>query len=391
MSRKKHNRAPNSGSISINPSGSVRAQFSLPGGKRLTKSFPTKREADAWLREMSSQVTLGLDSFNHNTLVSEFVEDWLKRKKTTVKPKTWTDYGQYCKRFIIPFLGDQKLRDIKLPAVNKFYATMNKDGCTVEIVRHTHRVLYAIFADAVRQGYLVTNPAQYADVPVKEKDPEKRMVFSPSEYETFMKATLQSTHGMLYRLAIKTGMRQGELLGLTWKNVDLERGEIRVIQQLSRYGQKGSRFEFAPLKTDYSRRTLKIGQELVDMLKQHAQQQQKYKEFMGSSWQETGLLFPSSTGTPLDQRNLQRDFDKLLKNNELRKIRFHDLRHNAASTMISKGLSIVQISRYLGHSSPRITLEHYAHLIPGGFDEISKSMNDTFFAPHTLQDVSPIS
>ncbi|MBU4204794.1 Arm DNA-binding domain-containing protein [Patescibacteria group bacterium] len=88
MSLKTSYRARNAGSISINPSGSVRAQISLPGGKRLTKSFRTKREAEAWLREMGNQVTLGLDSFNHSTRVSEFIAAWLERKKLKVKPKT---------------------------------------------------------------------------------------------------------------------------------------------------------------------------------------------------------------------------------------------------------------------------------------------------------------
>ena len=87
------------------------------------------------------------------------------------------------------------------------------------------------------------------------------------------------------------------------------------------------------------------------------------------------MLFPSSVGTPLDQRNIQRDFDKLLQTAGLPKIRFHDLRHNAASLMLAGNVSIVSVSRYLGHSSPRITLEIYAHLIPGGFDEIAKTMN----------------
>lgn len=373
MSLKTSYRARNAGSISINPSGSVRAQISLPGGKRLTKSFRTKREAEAWLREMGNQVTLGLDSFNHSTRVSEFIAAWLERKKLKVKPKTLFDYSRYCQRFIVPVLGEQKMREIKLPTVNAFYALLVKNGCTVEVVRHTHRVLYAIFADAVRQGHLPTNPVQYADVPAKEQNPEKIKIFSAAEYETFIQASYSSSFGVLYRLAIITGMRQGELLGLTWRNMELERGEIRVIQQLSRYGQNGSRFEFAPLKTAYSKRTLKIGSQLIDMLKQHSTEQQEYKQLMGSKWKENDLLFTSQSGTPLDQRNMQRDFDKMLKNAGLPKIRFHDLRHNAASNMIAKGLSIVQISRYLGHSSPRITLEIYAHLIPGDFEEISRS------------------
>jgi integrase len=96
---------------------------------------------------------------------------------------------------------------------------------------------------------------------------------------------------------------------------------------------------------------------------------------MGTRWQENDLVFTSSMGTPLDQRNMQRDFDKLLQTAGLPKIRFHDLRHNAASLMLGRKVSVVTVSRYLGHSSPRVTLEIYAHLIPGGFDEVAQAMS----------------
>jgi len=373
--RKQHNRAPNSGSISINRSGSVRAQISLPGGKRFTKSFPTKREADAWLREMRNQVDSGLTTANHDIRLSDFIRDWLERKKSQLRPKTLADYSYYGNELIAPHLGALKLRSIKLHAVNDFYVALANKGRPVYVIRYTHRVLHAIFADAVRLGFIPSNPAHYADVPAVDDSLDKMQIFPTAEYQCFVEACSHALHGVLYKLAIKTGMRQGELLGLTWKNVDLDRGEIRIIQQLSRFGREGTRLVFAPLKTKYSSRTIKIGVDLIELLTTHRQAQQEYKQLMATRWQENDLVFASSMGTPLDQRNMQRDFDKLLQTAGLPKIRFHDLRHNAASLMLAGNVSIVSVSRYLGHSSPRITLEIYAHLIPGGFDEIAKTMN----------------
>jgi integrase len=373
--RKQHNRAPNSGSISINRSGSVRAQIILPGRKRLTKSFSTKREADAWLREMRNQIDSGLTTANHDILLSDFIRDWLGRKKAQLRTKTLADYSYYGNKLIAPHLGVLKLRAIKLHAVNDFYVALADEGRPVYVIRYTHRVLHAIFADAVRLGFIPTNPAQYADVPVVDDAQDKMQIFTTAEYQRFAEACSHALYGVLYKLGINTGMRQGELLGLTWKNVDLDRSEIRVIQQLSRFGQEGQRLVFAPLKTKYSRRTIKIGADLVELLRTHYKAQQEHKQLMGTRWQDNDLVFASSLGTPLDQRNMQRDFDKLLKTAGLPKIRFHDLRHNAASMMLAGNSSIVGVSRYLGHSSPRITLEIYAHLMPGGFDEIARAMS----------------
>ena len=373
--RKKHNRAPNSGSISINPSGSVRAQFKLPGGKRLTKSFSTKRDADAWLREMRNQVDAGLTTTNHNILLSDFIRDWLGRKKAQLRPKTLSDYSYYGNELIIPHLGALKLRAIKLHMVNDFYISLADEGRPVHVIRYTHRVLHAVFADAVKLGFISGNPAHFADVPVVEEAQDKMQIFSAAEYQQFIEACSDALYGALYLLGIKTGMRQGELLGLTWKNVDLERGEIRIMQQLSRFGQNGQRLVFAPLKTKYSRRTIKIGADLIGLLKEHCQTQHKYKLVMGERWQENDLVFASSLGTHVDQRNMQRDFDRLLKSAGLPKIRFHDLRHNAASLMLAGNVSPVSVSRYLGHSSPRITLETYAHLLPGGFEDVALVMS----------------
>lgn len=373
--RKKHNRAPNSGSISINPSGSVRAQFKLPGGKRLTKSFSTKRDADAWLREMRNQVDAGLTTTNHDTLLSDFIRDWLGRKKIQVRPKTFADYSYYASELISTHVGRLKLRAIKLQQVNDFYATLADEGRPVHVIRYTHRVFHVLLEDAVRLGFIPLNPAHYADIPIAEEAADKMQIFSTSEYQCFVDACSSAQHGILYKLGIKTGMRQGEMLGLTWKNVDFHRAEIRINQQISRFGEDDQRFCFAPLKTKYSRRTISIGPDLIEMLKAHQQVQQAQKQFMGIKWQENDLVFTTSIGTPLDHRNMMRDFDNLLKKAGLPKIRFHDLRHNAASMMLAKNTPIVAVSRYLGHSSPQVTLGIYAHLVPGGFDDVVKAMN----------------
>lgn len=377
--RSQRNRAPNSGSISRNPSGSFRAQVSLPGGTRITRSFPTKKDADGWIREMRTQVDVGLAASNHKVTMQEYLEGWLERRERKLRPQTFAEYNRNCRKVIFPMLGQKKLREIKLHMVNEFYSRLARDGTTNMSIRLLHRVLHAAMEDAVRQGYIAFNPAHRADIPARKDAHDSMKIFSPEEHRRFLEGCASARHGTLYILAIMTGMRQGELLGLTWDNVNLERGEIRIIQQLSRFNPlPGQRFALAPLKTRYSARTIKIGAKLIVLLSQQHDRQQESKAVTGSRWKEHNLVFTSSLGTPLDQRNMQIDFDAMLKAAGLPKIRFHDLRHNAASLMLASGQSVVLVSRYLGHSSSQVTLEVYAHLLPGGFEEVGLAMDQVF-------------
>ena len=171
---------------------------------------------------------------------------------------------------------------------------------------------------------------------------------------------------------------------MTWANVDFQKSEIHIVQQIRRDREPGKRLAFAPLKTNYSRRILPIGNELQQALLDHRRKQDNEKLFMGSAWKEHDLLFTSSIGTPLDQRNLLRDFKAVLKEAGLRDIRFHDLRHTAASIMLRNGIPLVEVSRYLGHSSPSITLNLYAHLLPGGLENTAKII-DKLLTPQMVE------
>ena len=172
MPRKKQHRPPNSGAISINPSGSVRAQLGLPGGKRPTKSFRTKHEADTWLREMSGQITLGLDSFNHNMLVSEFVDDWLQRRKPQWNQKRGKIIANIASVSSFPVRG------------LKSYATWNYRSSTNSTWRWTMTTVPLKLYDTRIESFMESLRIPFArgtgsptlsnmGIPSKEKDPEK--------------------------------------------------------------------------------------------------------------------------------------------------------------------------------------------------------------------------
>jgi len=164
----------------------------------------------------------------------------------------------------------------------------------------------------------------------------------------------------LYYLALVTGMREGELLALKWENIDLENGVLNVKFNLKRI--PGGGLTIDKPKTLSSIRSIKLGSATVEVLRSQKQKLDKEKE--NEYWNDEGFVFPSSVGTAVDPSNLLKQFRKLLREAGLPKIRFHDLRHTAASLMLNNGVDVLVASQRLGHAKPSITLDVYGHLMP---------------------------
>jgi integrase len=158
-------------------------------------------------------------------------------------------------------------------------------------------------------------------------------------------------------------MRQSELLSLQWSDIGWDRNTITVQRQLRR--KFGNKNYFSSLKTQAARRTISLGLNTIQKLQEHHKRQVNEKEELGNLWKDNNLLFPSKIGTPLNQRNLLRLFKKVLHASGIREIRFHDLRHTAASLMLNHGIPPLVVSKRLGHAKVSITLDTYGHLLPG--------------------------
>ncbi len=169
-------------------------------------------------------------------------------------------------------------------------------------------------------------------------------------------------------------MRQGELLGLKWSDLDWQRGTLRVQRQVQ--PKKGVGKVFVPLKTKASNRTIPIGNEMLQSLREHQQRVLIDKAVSGKNWQEQNLIFPSIFGTPISATNMIKEFKAMLTEAGLPKIRFHDLRHTAASIMLNRGIPVLVASRVLGHSQPSTTLNVYGHLIPIMHEDLGNQIDD---------------
>jgi integrase len=195
--------------------------------------------------------------------------------------------------------------------------------------------------------------------------PEKEMkILDEDQVTQFLIAAKGSRYEALLHLAVTTGMRQMELLGLKWEDLDWNEQTIRVERQLERPRGEGTRFS-AP-KTRHGRQTLTLGRNSLAVLAEHRTRQRSAKEDLRDQWTENGLIFPNSIGGAMDPRNLLRDFKKLVRQAGLPDIRFHDLRNTCASLLLNLlRVPVIEVSRRLGHSRASITLDIYGHLIPG--------------------------
>ena len=361
-------RANGEGSITRRESGSWRAQIVI-NNKRLTFGAKTREECKVWLSKMQEQVGQGLTYEVSRQTIREFIQIWFESAQTTIRQKTAQQYALMIKSRIIPGLGDVRLVELRLDQVDRFYAGLIAKGVGPQMVCYVHRVLHRALQKAVKLGYLSRNPAHGATLPRIHR-PEMS-VFEESQVSQFLVAVHGTRNEALYQLAIATGMRQGELLGLKWSDIDWKRGLIYVRRQVYRVTGKG--FVFEEPKTNSGRRIIFIGQSVLQSLSEHYQRQELEKVYY-KDWQDNGLVFPSTAGTPMDQRNLLRDYAAALKLAGLEKIRFHDLRHTAASLMISHDIPINVVSRMLGHSRPSVTLDIYAHVYAGKQEEAARLM-----------------
>jgi integrase len=368
MARRRGN---NEGSIVKLPSGTYRAQISIDG-QRLGFTSKSRGECQAWIRKMLDQIDEGLTFKGTQTTLEDFLTGWLVIAKTTLRPKPGQQYEKMAVNHIIPVLGKVKLKDLRPDTIDSFYQNRIKAGVGVRTIRYCHAVLHRALEKAVLLGQLTRNPVDGASPPRMSQ--AEITVLDETQVVLFLIAAQGNRHEFLFNLAVKTGMRQAELLGLKWADLDWRSGILQVRRQVQRIDGQG--FIFCEPKTKTGRRSIQLGETSLQMLRKQFEKQKCEQEKAGDRWKENDLIFASSIGTPTELRNLLREYKKVLRKAGLPAIRFHDLRHTAASIMLKHGIPVLTVSRILGHSKPSVTLDIYAHMIPGMQDQAAKLMDE---------------
>jgi integrase len=299
----------------------------------------------------------GITFEGRNLTLSEYLEEWITFKKNVVRPKTAFQYQRLINKYISPTLGKIQLKDLNLRLISRFYVVLLDKGVGVYNVNYAHRVLHNALTQAVKNGLIGRNPAHGATVPKPKR--KEMQILNEQQVGLFLVAASQSRYKALYHLAVTTGMRFSELRGLSWSAVDWINGAITVnkqIQDVPRHGALSG-----PTKTHAGNRIIRLGETTLNELREQKKSVEAEKSMAGEHWQENDLVFPSKKGTPFSSKHLRDNFASVLEAANLPKIRFHDLRHTAASLMLNRSVPALVVSKILGHANPSVTLSIYAH------------------------------
>ncbi len=364
-------RGRNEGSIYQRPDGSWRGQISI-SGKRFSFSAKTRKEVIAWLRKTNAQVDGGLTARGASTSLQEFLEGWLVSIKATIRPGTWYQYEMTCRRHILPAFKNLKLNEVTAERIQVLYNAKNKAGAGPRTVRVIHVVLHKALEHALKLGMIGRNPTNAVSPP--RYQPDEMKFYDETQVNQLLLAARGDRNEVLYHLAIVTGMRQSELLALKWSDLDWQKKTLKVQRQLKR-GDHENGYYTSP-KTKAGKRSINLGAVTITHLRTCYERQRLDRLSAGEGWKENDLIFPSTNGTPMDQSNLIKSFKRFLREAGLPEIRFHDLRHTAASLMLNHGIPPIIVSRRLGHSKVSITLDIYGHLMPEMQNEAADLMDE---------------
>jgi len=301
---------------------------------------------------------------------------WLEDSvKDTVRNTTNERYEQIARKHITLALGNVKLKDITPTHVRGVYKE-KLQSLSPRTVQYIHVTLHKALKQAVNDELIPRNATEAVKPPQVRPQVRREEIYplTPKQVKALLEAACGDRLEALYVLAVMTGLRQGELLGLKWEDVDLESETLQVRRTLTT--AKGGLMLSIP-KTKGSRRTVKLTRSAVNALRSHLERQLGEIDRAGSLWRENGLIFASEAGDSLDRRYVTNHrFKPLLKRAGLPTIRFNDLRHTCATLLLGRNVNPKIVSEMLGHASITITLDTYSHVLPNMQGEAAKAMED---------------
>jgi integrase len=307
--------------------------------------------------------------------VGEYLDRWLSDSVSdTVKATTFERYEQITRLHLKPALGRVKLKALTPAHVHGLYREKLEAGSSARTVRYVHTTLHKALKQAVMDGLIPWNATEAVKPPQSTR--EEMHPLTPEQAKVLLQVAHEAGDCLeaLYVLAIHTGLRQGELLGLKWDDVDLDDGSLQVRRTLT-ITMSGA--IFTSPKTSGSRRSVKLTSKATEAINSHLKRQLAEIDRVGSLWSENGLIFASETGEPINRHNLtRRSFKPLLKRAGLPEIRFHDLRHTCATLLLTRNVNPKIVSEKLGHSTIAITLDTYSHVLPNMRDQAAAAMEE---------------
>ena len=388
----------------------ARVSLGYAKGKRRRKAIygKTRAEVAAKLTSVLKDIQQGLPVPSERQTVAQFLEHWLENvTRPRLRPRPFLTYEQAIRLHIVPAIGRYPLQKLTPQHVQTWLNEHQAAGASARNCRYARAILRTALSEALRWGLVSRNVATLVDPPRVTK--HEIRPFTPEQARTFLDAVAGHRLEALFSVAIALGLHQGEALGLRWPDVDLVEGVLHVRHALQRSGgdpvarrrllgeRKRLKYELRAAAGDHvrrtalqeqlvavrhrlgavqatlglaepksvrSRRSIKMPALVVKTLKAHRVGQLEERLAAGTLWVELGFVFTTSIGTPLDARNVIRAFSGVVTTANLPALRFHDLRHTAASLLLAQGVSPRTIMETLGHSQISLTMDTYAHIMP---------------------------
>jgi integrase len=344
----------------------ARVDLGWVGGRRQRKAIygKTRQEVARKLTAALRAHQDGLPLSDERVTVESFLRDWLVACEGRIRPRTWRTYESYLRVHAVPALGRLPLAKLEPRHLQRLYAETLAAGRSPTTVHQLHAILHRALGQAARWGMVSRNVADLVDAPRPAR--HEMRTLSPEEARAFLDAASDDRLEALYVLAVTTGLRQGELFRLRWRDVDLRASALQV---------RGT--AAGEPKTAKSRRQVQLSQTAVEALQRHRKRQAGERLAAGPEWRDEDLVFTNVLGGPLHIGNMtSRSFRPLLERAGVPRIRFHDLRHTAATLLLGKGIHPKVVSEMLGHSQVGVTLDLYSHVTPTMHQQAAMAFDD---------------
>jgi len=335
--------------------------------KPMYETVRTRKEAERVRAKLVHEINQGTFFKPSTTPFGTYLDDWLAQTGDRLSAKSRERTRSIIDKHLKPALGHHPLAELRPLHIQQYYTealTAAREGrnplAPATVLKH-HRVIFRSLRQAVRWQLLARNPAEAVEPPKATR--REMLALDPAQTATLLAATDGDRLHAPILLAISTGMRRGEILGLRWADIDMDAGTIDVRQTIE---ETGAGIAFKAPKTTKSRRTLPIGATAVAALRRHQAQQGEAKPAAGAGRQDDDLVFARPDGSPWSPAAFSLAFMRLVRaTDNLPRIRFHDLRHTHASQLLAQGVHPKVVSERLGHASIAITMDTYSHVLPG--------------------------
>ena len=334
--------------------------------RRRSISGKTQKEVMQKLKAATAAIDSGTYIAPNKQTLGQWLDVWAKTYLNGVKPRTREIYADDIRLHIKPALGAVRLEALTTHEIQQFYNALGEPGKTraaglsAKTIKNIHGVLHKALRQAVEIGYLRYNPADACKLPRVER--KELAPLDDAQITAFLQALKGTRFETLLTVTLFTGMREGEVIGLTWDSIDFKAGTITISKQALLHDiEEGGGFRLGSTKNGKSR-TITPAAAVMGLLKQHRSEQAKQRLKVGNIWGNTSLVFTDEIGRPLTKATVYRAFKKVAAGIGRPDARFHDLRHSYAVAAIRSGDDIKTVQSNLGHATAAFTLDVYGHV-----------------------------